>query len=446
MADSLPSALTALTTANTDHAADLALVYDASASELKKQTVREIKNEQGTAGADSSVVQKPHTNYADATVDCAVIAGGGGADESSRTVETGTSTRNEIGAHASYVAGTASYSTISGGYDHRNDQLAGTIAGGGHNLLNYQGDHGTIGGGSQNYVQNASDYATIGGGTYNGIGETAAALAATIAGGYNNTATQGPDHAIGGGRANDITSSSVAGGSTISGGNTNVIAGSGAYHTIAGGQNNQITSTGNGAAIFGGTGNTASGAYSVCGGQNNTVSGQNATALGQSNVNATPYSLALGLEVSPPADCDGALVFSGAGNPWAGSAGAAQAVSFVQSGQSTTNSAVNLTNRSTTVPTVAINSVLAGRVMVACRRTTSTSGGYWTCEFILNRGASGTINVVSQTWTEVNNGIATATPPTIRTGVVTFQIQITGIESVTVKWVARVDAVMAVVA
>lgn len=60
--------------------------------------------------------------------------------------------------------------TISGGYDHINNQEAGTISGGGHNELRV-GDigtsgHGTIAGGSHNKILSGS-YISIGGGTFN---------------------------------------------------------------------------------------------------------------------------------------------------------------------------------------------------------------------------------------------------------------------------------------
>lgn len=56
-------------------------------------------------------------------------------------------------ADTGYVAESASVATISGGYDNIVNQLAGTIAGGGHNFIKYNIDgHSVIGGGSYNLI------------------------------------------------------------------------------------------------------------------------------------------------------------------------------------------------------------------------------------------------------------------------------------------------------
>ena len=69
-------------------------------------------------------------------------------------------------ADSGYVNGTAYVASILGGYDHLNNQIAGTIAGGGHNELRAAGNHATIVGGSYN-LQKAGLYSFIGGGTQN---------------------------------------------------------------------------------------------------------------------------------------------------------------------------------------------------------------------------------------------------------------------------------------
>jgi hypothetical protein len=85
-------------------------------------------------------------------------------------------------ADSGYEAGAADVSTILGGYDHINNQLAGTICGGGHNYLRYNSaGHSTIGGGSYNLVTAAR--ATIAGGTANYIHD---GQLSTISGGYKN--------------------------------------------------------------------------------------------------------------------------------------------------------------------------------------------------------------------------------------------------------------------
>lgn len=67
---------------------------------------------------------------------------------------------------ASYINGTAYVASILGGYDHLNNQIAGTICGGGHNELRSAGNHSTIVGGSYN-LQKAGLYSVIVGGTQN---------------------------------------------------------------------------------------------------------------------------------------------------------------------------------------------------------------------------------------------------------------------------------------
>lgn len=69
-------------------------------------------------------------------------------------------------ADSGYVNGTAYVASILGGYDHLNNQIAGTIGGGGHNELRAAGNHATIVGGSYN-LQKAGLYSFIGGGTQN---------------------------------------------------------------------------------------------------------------------------------------------------------------------------------------------------------------------------------------------------------------------------------------
>lgn len=124
-------------------------------------------------------------------------------------------------ADTAYTAGQAYVSTISGGYDHLNNQIAGTITGGGHNELRSGGNHAIIAGGSYN-VQKAGLYSVIGGGTQN---------------------EQSQDFGIiGGGWANTISSDNVAGAdySAITSGDENRITDAFAA-LIAAGANNVIS-------------------------------------------------------------------------------------------------------------------------------------------------------------------------------------------------------------
>jgi len=87
-------------------------------------------------------------------------------------------------ADSGYVNGTAYVASILGGYDHLNNQIAGTIAGGGHNELRAAGNHAIIVGGSYN-VQKAGLYSFIGGGTQNQQSQDFG----VIAGGWGNWIT-----------------------------------------------------------------------------------------------------------------------------------------------------------------------------------------------------------------------------------------------------------------
>lgn len=124
---------------------------------------------------------------------------------------------------SSYINGQGYVATISGGYDHLNNQIAGTIAGGGHNELRSGGNHAIIVGGSYN-VQKAGLYSFIGGGTQNHQSQDFG----NIVGGWGNTIhsdnVAGTDYSfIGSGFANRITDASTA--------------------TILNGQNNYITNS-----------------------------------------------------------------------------------------------------------------------------------------------------------------------------------------------------------
>lgn len=398
----------------------------------------------------ANVLHKPSVNSLDTTAKSCVIAGGGESDASTRVLEQGADNRNEIGAHASYTPGSAHYATISGGYDHRNDQLAGTIAGGGHNLLSYLGDHGVISGGSQNAILNASDYSVIGGGTQNVIGVTGDAPSSLISGGYNNDINIGADNVVGGGRNNAITSSSTTGGNTIAAGYGGTISGSGAYGTIVGGTTNTISATANGNCILGGSGNTVSGAasYAVVVGQNNTVSANSSSFVaGNTNTARNNYEAVVGYQVASIENLDGGFSFSGDGNPWSANAGDSMAFSFTQSGSTTDNTTrVYLTNRSSTVPTVPLNSAIMGKIILLGKRTATASVCGYVCDFIVSRGSSGTITVEQENWTAIKDEPTVGGAPIIRASVTTLGIGVLGANAVTMRWTARLDCVVVVAA
>lgn len=98
------------------------------------------------------------------------VIGGGGTDSFPNLIGstgkpvgtdfTPTGWANDI----AYVSGTADVALIAGGYDHINNQLAGTIVGGGHNFIKYHsGGHSTIVGGSYNIIAGTGGSLVAGG-------------------------------------------------------------------------------------------------------------------------------------------------------------------------------------------------------------------------------------------------------------------------------------------
>lgn len=102
--------------------------------------------------------------------------------------------------YASASSNNASVATINGGYDHINNQIAGTICGGGHNFIQYNaGGHSFIGGGSYNWIQ--AGRSTIVAGTNNRI---AGQVHNNILGGFTNKILNGSYHFILSGKDNVI--------------------------------------------------------------------------------------------------------------------------------------------------------------------------------------------------------------------------------------------------
>ena len=102
--------------------------------------------------------------------------------------------------YASATTNDASVAAISGGYDHINNQIAGTICGGGHNYIQYNvGGHSLICGGSYNWIQ--AGRSTIVAGTNNRI---TGQVHNTILGGFTNNILNGSYHFILSGKDNVI--------------------------------------------------------------------------------------------------------------------------------------------------------------------------------------------------------------------------------------------------
>ena len=167
-----------------------------------------------------------------------------------------------------------SYSTVAGGYSNvigspslGMPAQAGTIGGGHHNHIGFDGIVNTIGGGETNTIEPYVRAATIGGGSRNLI--RTAATAGTIAGGEQNT--NGVAHgSIGGGWRNTVDG--VVG--TVAGGERNWIQGGASHSVISGGVTNRIERDAEFATVSGGATNrigTNSAFVVISGGGNNTV-------------------------------------------------------------------------------------------------------------------------------------------------------------------------------
>ena len=186
-----------------------------------------------------------------------------------------------------YTSGNASVATISGGYDHLNNQLAGTIAGGGHNELRAGGSHGFIGSGSLN-IHNGGNYGAIVAGSQNTVSQEAGGI-------FVGTANMVADPVVPSAR------------SIILSGFENQIADTG-YSTVVNGYDNRILNTsasgsvGHSAIISGFDNTIDNGAHHMVQGRANSISGGSglhgvAIGNGITMTNAT-YAFSAGLSNS----------------------------------------------------------------------------------------------------------------------------------------------------
>jgi hypothetical protein len=412
-----------------------------SSVRTKLNEIISVANQFSFENSDRNITVRPAINYIEPTVKIAVIAGGGDTGSSTRPYESaGATNRNEIGANASYSAGTANYATISGGYDHRNDQLAGTIAGGGHNLLNYEGNHGTISGGSLNSVLGASNYSVVSGGTLNTIGQDGAALHAVIAGGNSNLIRQGNNNIIGGGLQNNISGGAAR--SVVAGGVLNTITSSAADNTISGGSTNSITGTAVAATIAGGETNTTAANRSFIGGgrEISIASGAQYSAATGDRVNvsaAGQYSFSFGQRTS--AIVLGSL--NGTGRDFGSVVGSCQFTTFVVGRQTTDGTLTQLTSAgSSTFPVPPENSAWSGRITVIGRERGTTNVAMWSWDFGISKATGNIVIKYGGTApTALVDDITVDAVPAITSGTSTFRIAVTGKAATSIDWVARVD-------
>ncbi|QGH73276.1 MAG: cell adhesion-like domain protein [Podoviridae sp. ctKoA10] len=187
--------------------------------------------------------------------------------------------------YASATLNNASVATISGGYDHINNQIAGTICGGGHNFIQYNsGGHSFIGGGSYNWIQ--AGRSTILAGTNNRINGQ---VHNTIIGGLTNKILNGSYQFILSGKDNVInTTDDTTSISNAIIGRNNSITGVSKDNILLG--RFQTSDANEGCAALGGTGHDISGSLksvAVGGNEIDMTTTQYCGAVGGDNITMT---------------------------------------------------------------------------------------------------------------------------------------------------------------
>lgn len=409
------------------------------------------------SGADTFIV-----NHADNAADGSAtvfIGGGGSASFPNLVGDTGKPAGADFAPgdwddDASYVADSADVATIGGGYDNVNNQLAGTICGGGHNFL--------MGGLGQGQAS-VNGHSTIVGGSYN-----------IISGGRSF---------IGAGRRNSIDSDTLFG--CIVGGDDNELI-DGDYSTIGGGAANEVS--GSYSCVLGGLTNTVSGDYaSALGGQLNTVSGHYSVAAGESNTVAGSHSGVFGTTNTAGANADYALLAGSNNNvnhaygitagrhavPLGSEAltigrsnlvevGDAQLATRVLAARTTDATATNLLGSGSSFWAFEAgkSSAFTGKVMLIGMRDGSADGnndgnyaqGSWQLEFggywdgtnglfydAAGTTASGTGPV--RALTVIRDNITAGTIE-LRLSTGGLRVNVTGVAATIINWVARMDFVM----
>lgn len=187
--------------------------------------------------------------------------------------------------YASATINNASVATINGGYDHINNQIAGTISGGGHNFIQYNSDgHSFIGGGSYNWIQ--AGRSTILAGTNNRINGQ---VHNTIVGGLTNKILNGSYQFILSGKDNviDTTDDTTSISNVIIGRNNN-ITGVSKDNILLG--RFQTSDANESCAAIGGTGHDISGSLksvAVGGNEIDMATTQYCGAIGGDNITMT---------------------------------------------------------------------------------------------------------------------------------------------------------------
>jgi hypothetical protein len=331
-----------------------------------------------------------------------------------------------------YVAGSASYATISGGYDNVDNALAGAIlstharlytaathgliiGGGLHWISN--GDSNSIVGGVQHHISSLNGDNIIAGGAQNVI--TGQGSASAIIGGAQQTISGGAYSAIVAGYSNSISAPAAA--QTIIGGVSNTISGAATFAAIAGGHNNVVSS--NFGSIVGGYDNSVSGyAGAIVGGDTSQVTAPYAVAFGSGRVASWPGGVFYGARnQTTPGDRNNLIV--------------------AQSGQTSNATPQGLSGYGTgDYPSIPSNTAGIARVMIVGRQQHSNNVVAYTGVVVFHSGNGGIVVADSQSWSKQVDQIGVAAQPALQSGANDlFALLVTGKAATIVDWNADVQ-------
>lgn len=371
--------------------------------------------------------------------------------------------------YAAATINNASVATIAGGYDHVNNQIAGTIAGGGHNFIQYNSEgHSVIGGGSYNWITAGRSF--IGAGTNNRLDGT---IYNAVLNGFSNSVLAGFHNGIFGGELNTINT--TANGFNCAYGQNISMTGTTRYSVvfsvggnmvdsarsiIMGGQalnmttcNDSVTTGGNNVDqtnttrcfTGGGENSTLNGCtYSgSVGGQGNTQTGRSSlmACAEDSNDNG-----ARGLFTGRKAQGLGAYYQATIGCNHPTSGVLCQSMKVTQGATTTTATAVNApAEQGITVGNTGL-STISGTCYIVARNTTDSKTAGYKVDFVAQwDGTTYFLNGVTadlamaQIFADASSNI---TAPTLAFSAGQLRVRFGGTASKTVNWSASIDCVV----
>ena len=290
------------------------------------------------------------------------------------------------------------YSVIGGGANNTSSGSNSTVGGGVNNTSS--GGNSTVGGGANN---NSSSNSTVSGGANN----TSSGNSSTVSGGYYNT------------------SSGIY--STVGGGYYNTS--SGYYSTVGGGANN--TSSGNTSTVGGGINNSSSGTFSnVGGGSNNSSGGIASTVPGGIEAKATRY-------------CE----LSHAAGQFGNKGDAKHTILIARN--VTTNATATILTLDGAVASATNRLVIPAEttwvfdIKLSAYNDTNNLGSGWNIRGCIRRNAANGTAILgtnsTTTWTDggvMNSLVVSVTADDTNEA---LQINVTGLASTNIRWVAVVD-------